>query len=63
MRDFLFDHYPAGPDREHGDEAVEQDEQYRDAVDAEQIVDVEPRDPLDGFDELHLGGAEREVKV
>ncbi len=42
----VCDHLPAGPDDEHRHEAVEQDEQHRDAVDAEVIVDVEARDPL-----------------
>ncbi len=45
LRHALLDHLPARDHHQHGGEAVEQDEQQRDAVDAEVVVDVEGLDP------------------
>ena len=48
LRDPRLDHLPARPDDEHRGEAVQQHEQHRDAVDAEEIVDVEARESTRG---------------
>ena len=63
LRDLPLDHDPRRPDDKHGDEAVEQHQEHRDAVDAQKIVDVESRNPLDSLVELHLRGAELEVRI
>ena len=57
LRDAFLDHFPAGDDDQHRGEAVQQDEQHRDAVHAERVIDVEARYPRRAFDELHAGGA------
>src|SRR2546427_9692378 len=50
---FAADDLPAGDHHQHGDEAVQQDEQDRNAVHAEVIVHVEAGDPGRELDELH----------
>jgi hypothetical protein len=60
LRDAVFHHRPAGDDHQDGDEAVQQQEQHADAVDAQVIVDVEALDPGNQLDELH--GAGRSVE-
>ena len=61
LRDALLDHAPAGEHDDDGREAVQQDQQQRDAVDAEAVVHVVARDPDARLDELHPG--ERHVEV
>ena len=63
LGDSRLDDHPTGPDGEHGDEAVEQDEEDRYSIDAEEVIDAEARDPFDRLDELHLGGAKRELRI
>ena len=45
------------------EERGEQDEQHRNAVHAEVIVDVEARDPVVHLDELHLRGVAHETGI
>ena len=58
--DALGDHLPRRDDDDHGDEGREQDEPDREAVDAEQVPDVEAADPGLALGELHrrAGGVE-----
>jgi hypothetical protein len=47
LRDLAIDDLPAGENHGHRDEAVEEHEEHRDAIDAEMVVDVESRNPAD----------------
>ena len=53
LRHPVVDLRPAGDHHQHGDEAVQQHEQHRDAVDAEVVVDTEALDPGKVLHELH----------
>ena len=58
-----FNRRPAGDHHQYGDEAVQQDEEQRDAVDAQVVVDVEALDPAVQLDELHGAGGGIEAAV
>ena len=53
LRDAHLDHFPARPHDQHRDEAVQDDEEHRNAVDAQVVEDVEIRNPFPALDELH----------
>jgi hypothetical protein len=55
LRHPVLDHRPARQHHQHGDEAVQQDEQHRDPVHPEVVVDIEVRNPRRKLDELHAG--------
>jgi hypothetical protein len=54
LGDPLPDDVPAGDHHQHGGEAVEQDEEQRNAVDSQVVVDVESLDPRLELDELEV---------
>jgi len=58
---FVADHLPAGDHHQHGDEAVQQDEQHRYSVHAEVVVDVKAGNPGIQLDELHGARARLET--
>jgi hypothetical protein len=55
LRDPGFDDFPAGPYHKYRHQAVQQHEQHRDAIDTEQIMNVEAGNPVGVFDKLHAG--------
>src|SRR4029079_608876 len=63
LADALFDHGPACNHYEGRDERVEQDEQHRDAVHPEVVVDIEALDPLVALDELHARVGQAESRI
>ncbi len=62
LRHARLDHLPARPDHDQRHQAVQDHEQHRDAVDAEEVEDVVADDPLAVLDELHVGAARREME-
>jgi len=56
LRHLVLYHLPARDDNKDGDETVEQDEQHRNTVDAQRIVNIEAFDPGSKFTELQRRG-------
>jgi hypothetical protein len=54
--DALLDHLPAGQHHQHRGEGGQQDQRHRDAVDAEEVLDIDAFDPPRALDELHRRG-------
>ena len=53
----LADGRPRGQDRDRAEQRREQDQERRDPVDAEQVLDADRGDPGRSLDELEVGGA------
>ncbi len=58
-----LDHLPATDHHQDGEKAVEQDEQHRQTVHTEVVVDVVLRHPGGELDELHGAGAGIEAEI
>ena len=57
-----LDHLPSGQHHQHGDECGQRDEEHRNAVDPEVILDAKARDPVVPLDELELRRRGVEIK-
>ena len=63
LRHAFLDHFPAGDHHQRREKAVEQDEQHRNAVHAQMVMDVEAADPVLQLDKLHVAGRSVEAGI
>ena len=61
--DAVLDDFPAGDDHHEGDEGRQQHQPYREAVDAERILDAQALDPGLALDELQRSRGAVEPRV
>jgi hypothetical protein len=61
--DLAVDHFPAGQYHDDRDETVQDNEQHRDPIDSEMVVNVESWNPRRQLDELHCRRCQIELRI